>query len=97
MNDLPLVQWSFLQYKKLQKSGVAPTPSFLQSTTQIGSKILMYGGCDHNGDGISQLLIYDTVSYQWSSPVDGKEFQEDHPGGRYGHSATLVIHSPKNY
>ena len=91
----PLVQWSFLQVKKF-KNSVAPTPCFLQSATQIGSKILFFGGCDSNGDASNQLLLYDTVSFLWTSPANSTDFQEHHPGGRYGHSATLVeMHPPK--
>ena len=47
-NNGPLVQWSFLQYKK-QSNGInnnsEPIECFLHSATQIGSKILIYGGC----------------------------------------------------
>eukprot|EP01035_Chromulina_nebulosa_P023739 gene23739-30786_t len=96
MEDRPLVQWSFLQFKKLTKKGTAPIPCFLHSATQIGSKILLYGGCDYNGEAQSQLFLYDTSNYQWSAPVDGSDFQEDHPGPRYGHTATLIeMHPPK--
>jgi hypothetical protein len=89
------VQWSFLQYKKLGKSA-APTKCFLHSATQIGSKFLIYGGCDYNGVAQGQLLLYDTATFQWASPSDATTFQEDHPGARYGHSAVLVeLHPPK--
>jgi hypothetical protein len=95
MDDRPLVQWTFFQYKKL-KNGAAPVQCFLQSCTQIGSKFLIYGGCNYNGEPVNQLLLYDTATYQWSSPGDATEFQEDHPGPRYGHSAVLVeLHPPK--
>eukprot|EP00981_Chlorochromonas_danica_P014657 scaffold8522_cov157-Ochromonas_danica.AAC.1 len=96
MDDRPLVQWSFLQYKRNTKTSSAPTACFLHSNTQIGSKLLVYGGCDYYGEALNQLLIYDTASFLWSSPKDAIEFQEDHPGGRYGHTATLVeMHPPK--
>lgn len=96
MDDRPQVQWSFLQYKRSSKSASPPTACFLHSSTQIGSKILAYGGCDTNGEALNQLLIYDTSSFLWSSPKDATEFQEDHPGGRYGHTATLIeMHPPK--
>jgi hypothetical protein len=96
MGERPLVQWSFLQYKKLSKNAPSPVQSLLHSATQIGSKILIYGGCDYYGEAQAQLLLYDTISFQWSSPSEVTDFQEDHPGGRYGHSATLVeMHPPK--
>ncbi|RYH17592.1 hypothetical protein EON65_28400 [archaeon] len=96
MDDYPLVQWSFLQYKRTNKSAAAPTACFLHSTTQIGSKIMVFGGSDFYGEGLNQLLIYDTASFLWSAPKDCIEFQEDHPGGRYGHTATLIeMHPPK--
>lgn len=95
MEERPLVQWTFFQYKKL-KNSVAPVQCFLQSSTQIGSKLLIYGGCDYNGEAQNQLLLYDTVVYQWSSPGDATDFQEDHPGPRYGHTAVMVeMHPPK--
>jgi hypothetical protein len=95
MDERPLVQWTFFQYKKL-KNAVAPAQCFLQSTTQIGSKFLIYGGCDYHGEAQNQLLLYDTATYQWSSPGDATDFQEDHPGPRYGHTAVLVeMHPPK--
>ena len=95
MDERPLVQWSFLEYKKL-KNSAAPGQCFLHSATQIGSKFLIYGGCDYHGEALNQLLIYDTATFQWSSPGDATDFQEDHPGNRYGHSAVLVeMHPPK--
>jgi hypothetical protein len=94
-NSLPLVQWQFLQLKKANKK-TTPTPCFLQTFTQIGSKMLIYGGCNYNGEPISQLFIYDTVTFQWSAPNNASEFQEDHPGTRYGHTCTLVdMHPPR--
>lgn len=96
MNDKPLVSWSFLQYKKIPKNSISPIQCFLHSATQIGSKILIYGGCDYNGEAQKELLLYDSESFQWSSPGDATNFQEDHPGNRYGHSAVLVeMHPPK--
>ncbi len=104
MDNQPLVQWTFLQYKKTSKATVAPPQCFLHSATQIGSKILYYGGCDYYGDAQSHLFIYDTVSYLWSSATDNAtatmsysgDGDVDQPGARYGHSATLVeMHPPK--
>lgn len=96
MNERPLVQWSFLQYKKTQKKGATPVPCFLHSATQIGSKILIFGGCDYYGEALNQLFLYDTASFQWVAPGSADDFQEDHPGCRYGHSATLIeMHPPK--
>ena len=80
MEDRPLVQWSFLQFKKTSKTGIAPTQCFLHSATQIGSKILIYGGCDYHGEAQKQLFLYDTSTHNWSIPVNGEEFQEDNPG-----------------
>jgi hypothetical protein len=107
MAQPPVVQWSFLQYKKTNKqTTAAPIQSFLHSSTQIGSKLLIYGGCDYFGKPLNQLIMYDTVNFQWSSPAHnalqtsqsnshiGDEV--DHPGARYGHSATLIeMHPPK--
>jgi len=98
MENRPLVQWSFLQYKKNPKGGsvAAPTACFMHSATQIGSKILVYGGCNLDGEALDQLFLYDSTSFLWSSPHNSSDFQEDHPGSRYGHSATLVeMHPPK--
>jgi hypothetical protein len=75
-----------------------PTPQqcFLHSTTQVGSKILIFGGCDFYGNALNQMFVYDAVNYVWSAPEDASDFQEDHPGARYGHTATLVeMHPPK--
>lgn len=92
----PIVQWSFLQYKKLNKKTAAPAACVSQSFTQIGSKLLAYGGCNYNGEPLSQLFLYDTQSYEWSEPGDAAEFQESHPGNRYGHTATVIdMHPPK--
>lgn len=96
MEQKPLVQWSFLQYKKTTKGGSTPAPCFLHSCTQIGSKLLIYGGANAYGEALDQLFLYDTTSFLWSCPSDAAEYQEDHPGGRYGHTATLVeMHPPK--
>jgi hypothetical protein len=97
MQNRPLVQWSFLQYKKNGKgSATSPTACFMHSATQIGSKILIYGGCNYEGEALGQLFLYDTTSFLWSSPSDSSDFQEDHPGSRYGHTATLIeMHPPK--
>jgi small GTP-binding protein len=92
----PEVQWSFLQYRRQSSKVAAPTKAFLCSTTQIGSKLLVYGGCNFDGKALSQLFLYDTSAYFWNSAKDDREFQEDHPGPRYGHSATLVdMHPPR--
>lgn len=91
----PLVQWQFLQLKKSHKKST-PLPCFLQSLTQIGSKILIYGGCNYHGEPLNQLFIYDTITYQWNLPVNITEYHEDSPGNRYGHSATLIdMHPPR--
>ncbi len=56
----------------------------------------MYGGCNYHGEPLSQLFIYDTVTFQWSTSTNSTEFQEDSPGTRYGHSLTLVeMHPPR--
>lgn len=99
MEDRPLVQWSFFQIKKNSKKDcpLAPVPCFLHSVTQIGSKILLYGGCNYSGEALNQMLLYDTSTFQFVSPSSTEsDFQEDHPGSRYGHSAVLVeMHPPK--
>jgi len=93
--DRPLVQWSFLALKKGSGGkGAAPCACFLHSATQIGSKFLLYGGCDYNGDAQRQLFLYDTAKFEWCAPGDAADFQEDHPGARYGHTATLVESHP---
>ena len=92
----PVVQWSFLQFKKLNKKAGAPSPVLSQSFTQIGSKLLTYGGCNYNGEAVSQLFLYDTLSYEWSQPGDAGDYQENHGGSRQGHTATLVeMHPPR--
>jgi hypothetical protein len=92
----PIVQWSFLQFKKTNKKAAVPSPCVSQTLTQIGTKLLTFGGCSFHGDPLSQLFLYDTQSYEWSQPSDESDFQESHPGCRYGHSATLVdMHPPK--
>jgi len=74
----------------------APTPCFLHSSTQIGSRLLLFGGCDTNCDALSQLLLYDANKFQWAAPSDSVQFEQDHPGKRYGHTATLIeMHPPK--
>lgn len=92
----PIVQWSFLQFKKKNKNSSAPAACVSQSFTQIGSKLLTFGGCNYSGEPLAQLFLYDTKSYEWSAPSDESDFQESHAGARYGHSATLVgMHPPK--
>jgi len=121
--DRPLVQWSFLQFKKNEKrssvsslssslssfksssssltsssssSLSAPVSCFLHTATQIGSRILLFGGCDDHYDAQSQLLLYDASKFQWSAPSDSVQFEQDHPGKRYGHTSTLIeMHPPK--
>ncbi len=42
------------------------------------------------------LVVLDTATYQWNAPSDASDFQEDHPGPRYGHTATLIeMHPPR--
>jgi hypothetical protein len=83
----PLVQWNFLQLKKSNKKST-PVPCFLQSSTQIGSKILIYGGCNYHGDPLNQLFLYDTITYQWNLPNHITEYHDDSPGIRYGHRSS---------
>lgn len=93
----PVVQWSFLQFKKQAGSKVEqPTPQFLHSATQVGSKIVVFGGCSYFGEPLRSLFVYDTLKFEWSAPSESTRFEEDHPGARYSHSATLVeSHPPK--
>jgi hypothetical protein len=93
-NENPLVEWKFLQVKRSNKKS-APKPCFLQSSTPIGAKMLMYGGCNVHGEALNQLYVYDTASCQWSEP-SGDVSEVDHPGPRYGHSASVVeMHPPR--
>lgn len=93
-NDNPLVEWKFLQVKRSNKKS-APKPCFLQSSTPIGAKMLIYGGCNVHGEALNQLYVYDTASFQWSEP-SGDVSEIDHPGPRYGHSASVVeMHPPR--
>jgi len=58
--------------------------------------MLIYGGSDYFGDALRQLFIFDTINYEWSIPGDASAFQEDHPGARYGHTATIIgMHPPR--
>lgn len=58
--------------------------------------MLIYGGCDAFGAPLSQVFLFDTKTYQWSGPGDASSFEEDHPGARSGHTATLVdMHPPR--
>ena len=75
-----LVQWSFLQYKKTAQNAKSPVPCFLHSCTQIGGKLLIYGGCDHYGEAQTQLFLYDTSNFHWANPVQPTDLQEHHPG-----------------
>jgi hypothetical protein len=84
-----------MQVKKANKKS-SPVPCFLHSCTQIGSKILVYGGCNSNIEPISQVFVYDTQQFVWTSPSDSCDYQEDHPGMRYGHTATVIdMHPPR--
>jgi hypothetical protein len=95
MQNRPLAQWKFLQLKKFLKKA-SPKPCFLHTCTQIGSKMLVYGGCDLHGGALNQVFLFDAQTYQWSSPGDGSGFSDDHAGARYGHTATLVdMHPPR--
>ena len=92
----PLVQWTFLQFKKTNKKVEHPAPLFLHSATQVGSKLVVLGGCNYFGEALKGLFVYDTLKYEWNTPGDAGRFQEDHGGARYGHTATLVeMHPPR--
>lgn len=57
--------------------------------------MLIYGGCNVHGEALNQLYVYDTASCQWSEP-SGDVSEVDHPGPRYGHSASVVeMHPPR--
>lgn len=97
----PLVSWVFLQYKPGKPGGgrknvAQPTPVFLHTATQVGKFLLVYGGCSYHGEPLRGLFLYDTVKFEWSTPGEASRYEEDHPGARYSHSATLVeSHPPK--
>ena len=71
--------------------------SFLHSATQIGNKILYYGGANAYGEPQSQLYLYDTYKQIWNSPTETSNISHDQDAGaRYGHTSTLVgMHPPK--
>jgi small GTP-binding protein len=86
--------WSFLRYKG-KKTVNSPAPVFLHSVSPLSSKFLVFGGCDGTGEAESSLFLYDSSSFLWhSAPIGLSTFQEDDPGPRYGHSATLVDNHP---
>jgi hypothetical protein len=88
------IQWSFLQYKNSGK-GEAPSDCHMHSSTQIGTKILFFGGANSNGEPLNKLYIYDSTKSVWSKPSEESN-SDQHPGPRYGHTATLLgIHPPK--
>jgi len=95
MDEQALVTWSFLQYQK--SSSLAPAQCFLHSMTQIGSKLLLFGGCNYAGDAVKNMFIFDTKTYQWSTlkTSDNVDLESD-PGMRFGHAAVLIeMHPPK--
>lgn len=98
-----IVQWQFLTSKRKSLMSrtveLGPVPSFNSSWTPIGSRLLLYGGCDYDGEPLEQVFLYDTKAYQWISPegVLGENSYEDaSPGKRYGHCCVLVeMHPPR--
>lgn len=81
MAERPLVQWSYFQYKhhKSKKNGGnAPSPCYLHSATQVGSKFVIYGGCGSGDEHLSQLFLYDSVKFVWSVPADDSQYQVVH-------------------
>jgi hypothetical protein len=95
-NPRPLLQWSYLTNngKNTSDKNIAPSPSYLQSSTQIGSKVLYYGGCNEEGTALSQQYIFDDMKWATTTNLN-TAFQEDNAGARFGHSATLVqMHPP---
>lgn len=92
--ELPIVQWNFLQFKAKKGGNTCPQPCFLHSFTQIGGKLLLFGGANDEGDAKDQIFLYDPSTHTWSVPSDSNNWQEDHPGPRYGHTATLIENHP---
>lgn len=94
-NPRPLLQWSYLTNgKNSSDKNIAPSPSYLQSSTQIGSKILYYGGSNEDSIALSQLYIFDDMKWATTTNMN-TSFQEDNAGARFGHTATLVqMHPP---
>lgn len=95
MDEHALVSWSFLQYQK--SSALAPAQCFLHSMTQIGSKLLLFGGCNYVGNAEKNMFIFDTKTFQWSTlKTSFNTDLESDPGMRYGHAAVLIeMHPPK--
>ena len=96
-----IVQWQFLATKR--KSFISanlelPVPSFGSSFTPIGSRLLVIGGCDWDGEPLDQLFLYDTKAYEWIGVrvVGEKNYENSSPGKRWGHCCILVeMHPPR--
>jgi len=56
MAESPIVQWEFLRFTGRSITN-PPEAAFLQSMTQIGSKLLLYGGCNYDGEPLEQLFV----------------------------------------
>ena len=95
MSGRSLGSWEFLQYEKSKTT--APISCFLHTMSRIGTKLLLYGGCDQGGNAQKNLFVFDSKSFQWSTLKLSPDTNIDEdPTLRYGHAAVLVeMHPPK--
>ena len=73
-----------------------PGRTWAHSLNNVGSRVLMFGGCDDGGNSIDATtpLLYDIGGYAWITDVEiSGASEEQSPGRRYGHkSVTLGMH-----
>ena len=93
-HEAAVLQWERSEFPHDGTDRCTPEPSFLHSATQVGGKFVTYGGCSHAGDALSQLLVFDCDTKEWTAPAERIGVQGDEPAPRYGHSATLVSMTP---
>eukprot|EP00667_Euglena_gracilis_P034802 EG_transcript_61804 len=75
-----------LTWKVLQTSGPFPPPPAQHSACVHGNEMLVYGGCDADGDHLGFVSALDCDSLEWR-PV---HCSGDSPGGLSSHVACVV-------
>jgi len=54
---------------------------FLHSSTQIGTRLIVYGGCNYDGLPLDQMYMFDTKNYKWAMIKVESDVDSD-PGPR---------------
>ena len=82
-NDIYKLDTATMAWTLINTTGIPPHASSSHSSTIIGTKMFVFGGCGGPGVSYDNISVFDTETSSWLSTPSAQVL----PEGRWGHSA----------